>query len=170
MYSPTLDRTDSTLIARDERKMMAALKSAYALDPDNTTIADWLGEELDQRQQYTAALEVYLHSTNAQKYQRIGEMYETGKGIAIDLPMAISWYKRSAKAQITTDSSLKVPYYYDSESVRHLYRLICQRKISSAAVSPYFKRSEYQRFFQDSLVYQRNNNLKTNPCVLGSGG
>ncbi len=170
-YSPTSARTDFTFIPRDDRKMLEALRQAYALDPDNPTIADLLGGELDERQQYTAALEIYRRSTNPQTHQRIGEMYETGKGTSIDLPMAISWYKRSAKKQIVSDGSgSDAPDYYRSASVGHLYRLICQKKISPAAASPYFKPSKYAEFFKESLLYQRGDNLKTNPCIPRPGG
>ena len=165
------DRTDFTFIPKDDRKMLEALQSAYALDPNDPTIADWLGGELDERQQYTAALELYRRSTNPQTHQRIGEMYETGKGASIDLPMAISWYKRSATAQIVSDGSdSNAPYYYRSASVHHLYRLICQQKISAVDARPYFRQPEYERFFEESQWHQRHENLKTNPCMPSPNG
>jgi TPR repeat protein len=169
-YSPDPARSDFTFIPHDDLKMLEALRSAYALDPDNITIADWWGEELDKRKQYSAALEVYRHSSNPHTYQRIGEMYETGKGTSIDISQAISWYKRSAKEQSSADLDRVIAIYFRSPSVHHLYRLICQKKISPAAATPYFKQQEYQRFFQESLIYQSSENLKMNPCIPRPGG
>ena len=163
-------RTDFIFIPQEDRKMLESLGSAYALNPDDTAIADWFGKELEDRQQYAAALDVYRHSTNEYTYQRIGEMYETGKGTSIDLPMAVSWYKRSAKAQIASDNTLDLPDYYRSQSVHHLYRLICQQQISPASASAYFKQSEYERFIEESRWHQRNENLKPNPCMPRLGG
>jgi Sel1 repeat len=170
-YSKTLEpRTDFKFIPPSESKMLEALQSAYALDPNDTTIADWWGGELDERHQYTTALEIYRRSENPHTHQRIGEMYETGKGTSIDLPMAISWYKRSAKEQIKGDYISTLPYYYRSASVDHLYRLICQQKISPADARPYFRQPEYESFLEESRLHQRSDNLKTNPCIPKPGG
>ena len=170
LYSPTSDRTDFTFIPRDERKMNVALESAYAIAPDNPTVADWWGEELDKRKQYAAALSVYQHSSNPHTQQRIAAMYETGTGTAIDLPTALIWYKRSAKQQLLSADSSGIHTYDRSSSMGHIYRLVCQNKISPSAASPEFQRSEYNAYFQESLNHQAALKLKTNPCIPIPGG
>jgi len=47
-------------------------------------------QELEERQQYATALDVYCHSTNDYTYQQIGEMDETGKGMSLDIPIVDS--------------------------------------------------------------------------------
>jgi uncharacterized protein len=169
LYSPTSDRTDFTFIPRDVRKMTDALQSAYAIEPDNPTVADWWGEELDKRKQYSVALSVYQRSSNPHTQQRVAQMYETGTGTAIDIPTALLWYKRSAKQQLSADNS-GIPTYYRSGSMAHIYRLVCQQKIAPSAASPEFQQLEYDAYLQESINHQAALKLKTNPCIPIPGG
>ncbi|WP_373541016.1 SEL1-like repeat protein [Chamaesiphon sp.] len=149
--------------------MTDALQSAHAIDPDNPTVADWWGEELDKRKQYTTALSVYQRSSNTHTQQRVAQMYETGIGTAIDLPTALLWYKRSANQQLLADNS-GIPTYYRSGSMAHIYRLVCQQKIAASAASPEFQQLEYDAYFQETLTHQAVRKLKTNPCIPIPGG
>ena len=170
LYSPERDRADFASIPRDAGKMNAALQAAYAIDPDNTTVADWWGTELEKRTQYAAALAVYRHSTNPYTEERVAQMYETGRGTAIDLPNALIWYKRSAKQQLSSSETTSIRTYDRSSSIGHIYRLVCQNKISSSAAIPEFQQSEYDVYLQESINHQSTRQLKTNPCIPIPGG
>ena len=170
-YSPQDDRTDFTFIPRDANKMTEALRSAYVLNPTDPTIADWWGGDLFDRQQYSAALEVYRHSSNSYTHARIAQMYETGKGTSIDLPMALSWYKRTAKQQLLENTEHPgAAVYFRSGAVGDIYRLVCQQKIAPTAASPYFETQAYQKYLQESRNHQEALKLKTNPCIPIPGG
>jgi TPR repeat protein len=169
-YSPS-DRTDFAFIPRDPQQMKAALQAAYQLDPHNTTVADWWGEELDKNQQYAEALVVYRHSSNRHTHQRIAQMYETGKGTSIDITTALFWYKKAAKQALSEpEQQPNLPIYLRAGAVSDIYRLVCQKKIAPAAASPYFNKIEYQQYIRQSIEHQQELKLKKNPCTLGSVG
>jgi TPR repeat protein len=170
LYYPR-ERTDFAFIPRDPQKMKAALQEAYKLDPNNTTVADWLGEELYESQQYTDALTVYRHSSNRHTYQRIAKMYETGKGTSIDIASALLWYKKAAKQALSeSEQNPVLPIYLRAAAVGDIYRLICQEKISPAAANPYFIQEDYQKYLRQTIEHQQKLKLKKNPCTLDGVG
>jgi tetratricopeptide (TPR) repeat protein len=170
-YSPTIERDDFKFIPRNRQKMEEALRSAYALDPNNTLAAELWGDALFDRKEYAKALAVYRNSSNSSTQQRIAKMYETGKGTSIDLKMAVSWYKQAAKQQLLEDAGYQPGRtYYKSSAVGNLYRLVCQQKITPAAISPYFEKSTYEIYFQESLNHQQALKLRKNPCIPMPGG
>jgi TPR repeat protein len=169
-YSPH-NRTDFAFIPRDSQKMKAALQEAYKLNPDNTTVADWWGGELDKDQQYEEALAVYRHSSNRYTYERIAQMYETGQGTPIDIAAALLWYKKAAKQALSaSEQHPNSPIYFRAGAVRDIYRLVCQEKISPAAASPYFDETQYQQYLRHSIQHQRELKLKKNPCIPNGVG
>jgi TPR repeat protein len=172
-YSPTRDRDDFTFIPRSKPKMIAALRSAHALNPKDSTAADWLGSILYEEKRYKEALVVYQHSSHPSSYRAIAEMYETGKGTRRQIRKALQWYKRAAKEELSPsniDNRFGGYPYHHSSSVANIYRLICQRRISQADAKPYFQKQEYQHYLQASLSHQKVAKSRKNPCIPLPGG
>jgi TPR repeat protein len=173
LHSPTSNRDDFTFIPRDRNKMIAALRSAYILNPKSATAADWWGQVLYEDKRYSEALKVYRHSANPTHYGIIGKMHETGQGTRANVRSALIWYKKAAKSELSPDkfdNRFGGYSYHHSSGVANIYRLVCQRKISPSDAIPFFEKQGYQHYLQSSLNHQKFAKLRSNPCIPLAGG
>ena len=131
-------------IPKSMTALMTYLQQAHAIDPHDTTVADWYGGNLYDAKRYSEALKVLINSDNPSTWKKIGRMYELGQGTNTDIAKALTWYKKMAIDGKKMENDLNPLSMYGKIEI---YRLICLKKVTAQQAKPIYTPEDYEQVF-----------------------
>jgi TPR repeat protein len=148
---------DPSVLKRGMAIHLQYLKQAFAIDPQDVSVADYYGGSLYDAGRYSEALPILKNSSNPMTWKKIGQMYERGQGIAPDIAQALVWYKKMAIEGKDHESDLNPITRYGKYEI---YRLLCLKKITAEQAAPIYTPEDYEQVYQ--RTYGQNRDL--NQC------
>jgi Sel1 repeat len=144
-------KVDPSVLKRGAAIHLQYLKQAFALDPQDVSVADYYGRSLYDAGRYSEALPILKNSSNPYTWKQIGQMYERGQGTAPDIAQALVWYKKMAIEGKDHENDLNPITLYGKYEI---YRLLCLKKITAEQAAPIYTPEDYQGVYQ--RIYGHN--------------